>query len=63
MVKKSYIFKDFLGLHPIVYTILTGTIFVTIAKTMSVPFLAIYLTQKTELSPGLIGAGAIRSVL
>lgn len=56
MGKEIFIFKNSLKLHPIVYTILVGTIFVTIAKSMSVPFLAIYLSQKTELSLSLIGA-------
>ncbi|MBN2909563.1 MFS transporter [Polycladomyces sp. WAk] len=47
--------KDFRRFHPIAWAVLIGTVFVTIAKTMSVPFLAIYLSQQTDLSPGMIG--------
>ncbi|MFD2169212.1 MDR family MFS transporter [Tumebacillus lipolyticus] len=50
--KSSY----FGGFHPVVYTLLIGTIITTIARSMSFPFLAIYLTQNTELSPGVIGS-------
>lgn len=43
------------GFHPIVYTLLLGTIITTIARSMSFPFLAIYLTANTDLTPAMIG--------
>lgn len=43
-------------LHPIVNTLLAGTIFVIIGISMSSPFLAIYLAKNTDLNAALIGA-------
>ncbi|WP_274362305.1 MDR family MFS transporter [Paenibacillus thermotolerans] len=41
--------------HPIVYTILVGTAFSRIASSMSIPFLAIHLLQRTDLDPATAG--------
>ncbi|MBM6618150.1 hypothetical protein [Bacillus suaedaesalsae] len=42
-------------LHPIIHTLLIGTFLSRIAKSMSLPFLAIYLSNQTELSSTAIG--------
>ncbi|WP_232698247.1 MDR family MFS transporter [Brevibacillus daliensis] len=41
--------------HPIVHTLIIGTVFVRAASSMSMPFLAIYLSNTTNLSPVMIG--------
>ncbi|REE88578.1 putative MFS family arabinose efflux permease [Paenibacillus taihuensis] len=41
--------------HPIVHSLLVGTILARAASSMSLPFLAIYLTKHTELGAGMIG--------
>ncbi|MGV3488369.1 MAG: MDR family MFS transporter [Tuberibacillus sp.] len=41
--------------HPIVTSLLLGTIMVRAASFMAMPFLAIYLTKTTEMNPVLIG--------
>ncbi|WP_223070522.1 MDR family MFS transporter [Paenibacillus caui] len=41
--------------HPVVNTLLIGTLFAVIAEGMSVPFLAIYLADRLHLDPGTIG--------
>lgn len=43
------------GYHPIVKVLLVGTIFARVASSMSLPFLAIYLIAKTDMSPTMIG--------
>ncbi|MHA6480840.1 MDR family MFS transporter [Paenibacillus sp. strain BS8-2] len=43
------------GYHPIVKVLLLGTIFARIASSMSLPFLAIYLIAKTDMSPMMVG--------
>ncbi|MDQ6419643.1 MFS transporter [Paenibacillus sp. LHD-117] len=43
------------GFHPIVKVLLVGTIFARVASSMSLPFLAIYLIAKTDMSPTMIG--------
>ncbi|WP_261381659.1 MDR family MFS transporter [Paenibacillus cremeus] len=42
--------------HPIVHVLLVGTIMARAASSMSMPFLAIYLSRESHLSPLLIGA-------
>ncbi|MEK3883384.1 MFS transporter [Paenibacillus sp. PL2-23] len=64
-------FKRFLGMtkdfHPIVNVLLAGTIFARIASSMSLPFLAIYLIAKTDMSPAMVGmivgGGALAGML
>lgn len=41
--------------HPVVHALLIGTGFKTMAYAMSMPFLAVYLAQRTELSVAAIG--------
>ncbi|OAJ72684.1 hypothetical protein AYJ08_17305 [Brevibacillus sp. SKDU10] len=41
--------------HPIIHSLLIGTIFVRAASSMSMPFLAIHLSKTTDLSPVMIG--------
>lgn len=41
--------------HPIVHSLLLGTILARAASSMSMPFLAIYLSKNTDMSPLLIG--------
>ncbi|MFC5404469.1 MDR family MFS transporter [Cohnella soli] len=41
--------------HPIVHSLLVGTILARLASSMSLPFLAIYLAKHTELSAVMIG--------
>ncbi|WP_164931563.1 MDR family MFS transporter [Longirhabdus pacifica] len=49
--------------HPLVHTILAGMILLSIARGMSIPFLAVYLAKMTSLEPSeigfIIGSGAI----
>lgn len=51
--------------HPIVHSILLGTILARAGSSMSLPFLALYLHKTTDMSPLLIGfvtgAGALAS--
>lgn len=42
-------------LHPIIHTLFVGTFLSRIANSMSLPFLAIYLSKQTDLSPVTIG--------
>lgn len=42
--------------HPIVHVLLVGTVLARAASSMSMPFLAIYLSRESALSPLLIGA-------
>ncbi|MBM7659825.1 MFS family permease [Bacillus mesophilus] len=42
-------------LHPLIFTLLIGALFSRIANSMSLPFLAIYLSKRTDLSPLMIG--------
>ncbi|CAG7625578.1 Multidrug resistance protein MdtH [Paenibacillus solanacearum] len=42
--------------HPIVHLLLVGTVMARMASSMSMPFLAIYLSRESQLSPLLIGA-------
>ncbi|CAH1199726.1 Na(+), Li(+), K(+)/H(+) antiporter [Paenibacillus allorhizoplanae] len=41
--------------HPIVHTLILGTVMARAASSMSLPFLAIYLAKHSDMSPGLIG--------
>ena len=41
--------------HPIVWTLLLGTVLANVASSMALPFLAVYLSRTTEMSPLLIG--------
>ncbi|GED68467.1 MFS transporter [Brevibacillus reuszeri] len=41
--------------HPVVHLLMVGTVFVMLTQCMSLPFLAIYLSETTTLSPAYIG--------
>ncbi|WNR43226.1 MDR family MFS transporter [Paenibacillus roseipurpureus] len=41
--------------HPIVHTLILGTVMARAASSMSLPFLAIYLAKHSDMSPSLIG--------
>jgi MFS family permease len=41
--------------HPLVYTLLAGTVITVLARSMSIPFLAIYLSSRTGLAAVMIG--------
>lgn len=41
--------------HPVVHLLMAGTVFVMLTQAMSMPFLAIYLSETTTLSPAYIG--------
>ncbi len=41
--------------HPIVHSLLVGTVFARAASSMSMPFLAIYLSKHTSMDPMMIG--------
>ena len=41
--------------HPVVHFLMGGTVFVMITQMMSMPFLAIYLGETTDLGPAAIG--------
>ena len=43
------------SIHPIGWNIIIGTLFARLASSMSMPFLAIYLTMTKGVSPGLTG--------
>lgn len=45
----------FRNYHPIVHSILFGTMMARVASSMSMPFLALYLSRQLDLSPTLIG--------
>jgi MFS family permease len=49
--------------HPVVHLLMAGTVFVMLTQSMSMPFLAIYLSQTTALGPAeigmIIGAGPL----
>lgn len=47
--------KEFLQLHPVIRLLLTGTMVMRAARSMSIPFLAIYLRRTTGLTPDLVG--------
>lgn len=53
--------------HPIVHSLVIGTIFVRAASSMSMPFLFIYLSKHTEMSLGtiglIIGAGSLAGMI
>ncbi|MCM3629336.1 MFS transporter [Paenibacillus glycanilyticus] len=53
--------------HPIVHSLLVGTILARAASSMSMPFLAIYLSKHTDLNPAMIGfvigAGSLASMV
>ena len=53
-------FRKNFNYHPVVYSLIAGAFFSRIASSMSLPFLAIYLSLQTEISPVMIGliAGA-----
>ncbi|MBD0381167.1 MDR family MFS transporter [Paenibacillus sedimenti] len=49
-------FRDFLSsYHPIVHTLILGTVMARAASSMSLPFLAIYLSRNTSMSEIMIG--------
>jgi len=49
-------FRDFLhAYHPIVHTLILGTVMARAAASMSLPFLAIYLSRNTSMSEVMIG--------
>ncbi|MFM1653982.1 MDR family MFS transporter [Brevibacillus sp. B_LB10_24] len=51
-----YKLRSFLAdFHPIVHSLIVGTVFARAASSMSMPFLAIYLGKHTDMSPVLIG--------
>lgn len=41
--------------HPVVHLLMAGTVFVMLTQAMSMPFLAIYLSETTTLGPAFIG--------
>lgn len=41
--------------HPVVHLLMAGTVFVMLTHSMSIPFLAIYLSETTTLGPAYIG--------
>ncbi|WP_400161987.1 MDR family MFS transporter [Brevibacillus sp. TJ4] len=41
--------------HPVVHLLMGGTVFVMTTQMMSIPFLAIYLSETTDLGPAAIG--------
>ncbi|MCX7568581.1 MFS transporter [Tumebacillus sp. DT12] len=41
--------------HPIVHSLLVGTVLARLAGSMSLPFLALYLAFRTDMSPEMIG--------
>lgn len=43
-------------IHPLGMTIIIGTLFARFATSMSIPFLAIYLTTVKDVSAGMTGA-------
>lgn len=43
------------SIHPIGWNIIIGTLFARLASSMSMPFLAIYLTMTKGVSPGMTG--------
>lgn len=53
--------------HPMVHILLIGTVFTFLTSSMSMPFLAIYLHQSTQLGPAtiglIIGAGPLAATL
>ncbi|MGO0062204.1 MDR family MFS transporter [Brevibacillus fluminis] len=53
--------------HPIVHSLVIGTIFVRAASSMSMPFLFIYLSKNTDMSLGtiglIIGAGSLAGMI
>lgn len=47
--------KSTLNFHPVVWTLLTGTIFTRAASSMALPFLALYLSGSQQVNPVLVG--------
>lgn len=48
-------FKNLSVVHPVAWNIVIGTLFVRFASTVSMPFLAIYLTSVKQISPAMVG--------
>ncbi|PGM52587.1 MFS transporter [Bacillus sp. AFS053548] len=48
-------FKNLSAVHPVAWNIVIGTLFVRFASTVSMPFLAIYLTSVKHISPAMVG--------
>jgi MFS family permease len=48
-------FKKLSYVHPVSWNIIIGTLFVRFASTVSMPFLAIYLTSVKHISPAMVG--------
>jgi MFS family permease len=56
MNRKSNRLRNFFAeYHPIVQSLLVGTILARAAASMSIPFLAIFLSLRTDMSPTMIG--------
>ncbi|GED54944.1 MDR family MFS transporter [Brevibacillus borstelensis] len=53
--------------HPVVHLLMAGTVFVMLTQSMSMPFLAIMLSETTSLSPAeigvIIGAGPLAGMV
>lgn len=47
--------QAWLAYHPVVHLLMGGTVFVMLTQMMSMPFLAIYLSETTTLGPAAIG--------
>lgn len=55
MYLKNSIELAYRNYHPVVWLLVVGTIFTRIASTMTMPFLALYLSRNTNMSLTLIG--------
>lgn len=59
------VFRDFSSFHPIVYSLVIGVVLARTATSMSMPFLALYLSQTTQMSAMeigiVIGVGSLAS--
>jgi MFS family permease len=70
-MKNNKLYNQFLyfvkSYHPIVHSLLIGTILARMASSMSLPFLAIYLLKQTDMSAVMIGlvigAGSLAGTL
>ncbi|MDS9996828.1 hypothetical protein [Bacillus atrophaeus] len=47
--------KYFQAYHPIVHIMMLGTVFISLTSSMSIPFLAIYLSETSQLDFATIG--------
>lgn len=64
MSRVSAMFREF---HPIVWSLVVGTVFVRAASSMSMPFLFLFLSNHTDMDLGMIGltigAGALAGTI